>query len=194
VSKELNPRHWTYPAERIDTLLNAYCPVFTIGWMANTDISPCTNATAVVHYIAKYASKAEAKSATYKELFKNATQGLTAPSTNPVLSTANRLLNAQEVAHHLLGLSVVEKRRIVVHLSIHPLNQLSVTVEAEDGELRLKGKSWIRKYTDRLLYHHEGGDSLRDVTLWDFVRVWDVSGEKVTRRPRALPRVVNLYP
>jgi ATP-dependent DNA helicase PIF1 len=39
VSKELNPRHWMYLAERNDTLLNAYHPVFTMGWMANTDMS-----------------------------------------------------------------------------------------------------------------------------------------------------------
>ena len=70
-----------YQAKRNDTLLNAYNPVFTMGWMANTDMSPCTNATSVIHYIAKYASKAETKSATYMELFKNATQGLTAAST-----------------------------------------------------------------------------------------------------------------
>jgi hypothetical protein len=51
---------------------------------------------------------------------------------------------------------------------------------------------------DRLTYEQvgdQGGDGgLRDVTLWAFVRLWSVSGETVRRRPRAAPRMVNLYP
>ena len=56
-------------------MINAHIPVFTLGWNANTDMSPCTSICGVISYAAKYVSKAEIKSVEYKELFPNAIKG-----------------------------------------------------------------------------------------------------------------------
>ncbi|MCJ1360781.1 MAG: hypothetical protein MMC33_010790 [Icmadophila ericetorum] len=205
---EKDGHFWKYKAERNDTLLNGYIPPFTMGWMANTDLSPCTNAASVVHYIAKLASKAEKKSQNYTELFKKATQGLNRASTTPLMSSANRLLNAlvgerdwtaQEVMHHLLGQRVVERSRAVESLCMRPLGQLSMSVEAQDGGLIPKGKGWMQKYMDRQGYVDPTSKTtlvagIDAVTLWDFVRLWRISKNTAQKRPRAKPHVVSLYP
>lgn len=69
ISREENPLHWKFLPARNNTLLNNYIPLFTLGWRANIDISPCTNSHAVLQYIAKYASKSESKSETYRDMF-----------------------------------------------------------------------------------------------------------------------------
>jgi len=71
VSCEVNSNHRFYLPVRNDALLNSYNATVIMGWMANTDISPCTDQTAVVHYLAKYCSKAEKKSEPFKSLLQS---------------------------------------------------------------------------------------------------------------------------
>lgn len=51
--------------------LNNYNPIFTIKWLANVDISFCTNQKAMLHYVSKYCSKAKFKTAKLKDIIKN---------------------------------------------------------------------------------------------------------------------------
>ena len=92
VSRDQNPKYYKYLAVRNDTMMNAHIPVFTLGWNANTDTSPCTSICGVIYYAAKYASKAEVKSEPYKELFASAIKGQE-HNRLPFLSVAMRIMN-----------------------------------------------------------------------------------------------------
>lgn len=201
VTRDENPTHWKFMPERNDTLMNSFIPTLSLGWSANTDMSPCTNANAVLNYIAKYASKSETKSSTYKEMFAEATKNCSTRS--PLFSAATKMMNAliterdwtaQEVNHHLLGLSLVESSRVVVNLDLRSIEDRTTAVEFEDGSIQKRGKSWLEKYTNRLTYQPNPGVSVEDLTLIAFVRRWVVVGNSIKERPRAKPRVLNVYP
>src|SRR2546423_2159562 len=88
---DLNPSHWTFCPARNDSLLNNYNAGVTLGWLANTDVSPCISVSIIVHYIAKYCSKAEIKSILYKEVL-----GAVVPYANgryAFASIVNKFLN-----------------------------------------------------------------------------------------------------
>ncbi|KAH7082829.1 hypothetical protein BKA63DRAFT_529794 [Paraphoma chrysanthemicola] len=53
---------------RNDGMINKYNRLVTMAWQANTDISPCTDPRAVIEYVVKYATKAEKKSLSYRDL------------------------------------------------------------------------------------------------------------------------------
>ena len=53
---------------RNDGYVNRFNPLITRIWRANTDFTPIISITAVLNYIAKYASKGEKSSASYVEL------------------------------------------------------------------------------------------------------------------------------
>ena len=203
VNRDLNPKHYKFMPVRNDTLLNAYIPTTTLGWNANTDVSPCTNIGTVLRYAAKYASKSEVKTDTYKELFQKAIE--TCSDRNPFLSTAMKMVNrliaerdwsAQEMNHICLGLDLVKCNREFATLDLRPNNEQVTTVDVEEGELTQKGRSWLEKYTKRMEYERQNGDdsNLAEVSLFDFVRNWVVDKKVVRRRPRALPRILQIFP
>jgi hypothetical protein len=53
---------------RNQEFLNQAAPVMTLGWQANIDIEPSNSKTGVLNYVAKYVSKPEKKSESYKEM------------------------------------------------------------------------------------------------------------------------------
>src|SRR5699024_9520966 len=57
-----------YCPKRDDPWLCRYNPLISQIWRANTDFSPIASKEAVLRYIAKYASKGEIASTSYKEL------------------------------------------------------------------------------------------------------------------------------
>ena len=61
---DMNPNHWTFAPGRNDGTLNNYNRP---AWQANTDIAPCVEHQAIINYLAKYASKGEKESKSYKE-------------------------------------------------------------------------------------------------------------------------------
>ena len=202
VSRDQNPKYYKYLAVRNDTMMNAHIPVFTLSWNANTDMSPCTSIRGVIYYAAKYASKAELKSEPYKELFANAIKGWEHKKL-PFLSVAMRVMNqligerdwsAQEVAHHLLGLQLVNCTRDFATVDFRPLDEQDTLAEPENGQFRKKGQSWLEKYMMRSSYTLCSEDRLEDVTLFEFVRSWDVSNNRVRRRSRAPARVLHMFP
>ena len=110
---------------RNDSALNQYNPAFSLGWRANVDVSPCTDARAVAVYIAKYASKAEKPSVNFGEV-------MTALSTRLEEDTPSRVIfqkllgrilterdyTAQEVCHQLLDCSMMSVSREFGSLSL----------------------------------------------------------------------------
>ena len=195
-------------AARNDSLMNPYIPTSTMGWLANTDMSPCTNAAAVLNYLAKYASKAEEKSESYKEIFHNVTRQVSNTSRRPLLSAVTKMLNsligerdwpAQEVSHLLLDLPLVECSRRFRTLDLRP--EAHMTMEIDDGEIRVAGKSWLQKYTERLVYHHapELRPQLEQVTLLEFLQCWDVGRKNGVmqvwkRRMSSKHFVIKIFP
>jgi hypothetical protein len=108
-----------YPA-RNDQYLNKYNRLVTMGWQANTDVSPCISTTAVMEYVFKYASKPEKASQSYRELAQ-----IVIPFVNearPFQSMVTKLMNkligkrdyaAQEVCHLLLSLPLKQSSPFV---------------------------------------------------------------------------------
>jgi ATP-dependent DNA helicase PIF1 len=111
--------------------------------MANTDVQPSMLLFAVLAYVAKYVSKLEVKSKSYKDL-----QGMILPYTNeqvPLLSFVSKMLNkligewdwsAQEVSHILLQLPVQESSRSVVTLDCQPEQIQDNLIILEDGDIK----------------------------------------------------------
>jgi ATP-dependent DNA helicase PIF1 len=118
VTKDINHKSWLFSPARNIPDMNQYSPPITMGWMANTDIQPPTSLFALLAYMAKYVSKPEIKSKSYKDL-----QGIILLYTNervPLLSFVSKMLNkligerdwsTQEVSHNLLQLPVQELSR-----------------------------------------------------------------------------------
>ncbi|KAG5957685.1 hypothetical protein E4U56_006043 [Claviceps arundinis] len=101
--------------------MNHYNRTLTLGWLANTDISPCTSAGAVINYMAKYVSKAEKKTSTFNDVAAKIIckikegQGITA-FVNKFMNTlaAERDISAQEVTQIALGLPLCQFSRTVI--------------------------------------------------------------------------------
>ena len=53
---------------RNDDWLNPYDHFLLMSWLANIDLSLCTSTRGVINYMIKYATQAEAKSQTYREI------------------------------------------------------------------------------------------------------------------------------
>jgi hypothetical protein len=91
VTKEINHKSYIFGAGRNQEDLNPYCPLVTLGWLANTDLQPSTSLFAVVEYIEKYISKAEKSSISYADIVKKISPHIN--SRAPVLSLTAKLLN-----------------------------------------------------------------------------------------------------
>jgi hypothetical protein len=143
-----------YPA-RNDQYLNKYNRLVTMGWQANTDVSPCTSTTAVMEYVVKYAGKPEKASQSYRELAQ-----IVIPFVNearPFQSMVTKLMNkliserdyaAQEVCHLLLSLPLKQSSWTPIHVDMRPLAAQPSLVRVEDGEAR-RGLSILEHYMRR---------------------------------------------
>jgi ATP-dependent DNA helicase PIF1 len=194
VTRNINKKGWMFGARRNQSFFAPCAPVCTFGWMANTDMQPCTSLKALLEYVAKYCSKAEHASVAYKDL-----QTLVLRHVNdrhPVLSFASKMLNklvgerdwsAQEVSHILLGIPLQQASRQVVNLDCRPEDNQDDSVTFEDDEVKVQ-KSAFRRYKERT--EHDG--SLGNLTLLEWLRRYDFYKFKL--RPRASQRVINYYP
>ena len=68
VTKSINKKSWMLGVERNVERLAQCSPVMALGWLANTDLQPAVTYKGLVRYVAKYVSKPEIKSASYREL------------------------------------------------------------------------------------------------------------------------------
>ena len=203
VSREQNPQFYKFLPERNDSKLNQYVHLLTMSWNATTDFAPCTSTKSVVNYIAKHASKSEVKSKSYQEIF----AGVTARDSinRSFQSTATRVINAligerdwsaQEVTHHLLGLDLVSSSRDTIALDMRPPGELQSAIQIDiAGDLVKQGESWLEKYQERQSYRTElSPEVIHSVTLFEFSQFWQVVNQRITRRPRAPARVLNIFP
>jgi hypothetical protein len=163
VTERLNSTFWVFDGGRNDPFVNNYNRTTALGWLANTDISPCTSRQAVLRYIAKYCSKAETKSLSYQELAKEVLPRVT--SQQPIVSLVSKFMNqliaerdwtAQEVCYHLLHLLLQQgtcKVRLVdccpptegfseAGIAVGPENEITEVVSTYKRYLRRDQSLW----------------------------------------------------
>ncbi len=194
VSCEVNSNHRVYLPARNDALLNSYNATVTMGWMANTDLSPCTDQTAVVHYLAKYCSKAEKKSEPFKSLLQSVM--LRVSDRAPLLSLAIKLMNkliaerdwsAQEVCHHLLQLDLRSSSRAVQDLDLRPIENQRRALDLQNGHATVS-KTFLEHYCERPAHQEH-------LTLLAAAREYTWINKTQDFRPRRdRPNVINLFP
>ena len=192
VTDKYNPRQWIFAPSRNDPILNQYCPAVTLGWLANTDMSPSTSLAGALQYAAKYCSKAEKETTSYRQLIQSVIRNVANPR-SPLLSVASRMLmklvgerdwSAQEVCHLLLGLPLVLATRKVIQLDCRPEDQQKHQLQIDEDGVNLR-TSLLHKYKHR-------DEEYEDATFFDFLRLRDYSTWKI--RHRAKPRIINYWP
>jgi hypothetical protein len=91
-----------------------------LGWLANTDATPCTSLRAVLNYFAKYCSKAEKQTQPYKEMISELIPMVN--NSRPMVSLVAKMMNkligerdwpAMEVSHLLLDLPLTECSHLI---------------------------------------------------------------------------------
>ena len=136
-----------------------------------------TDVKAVLNYIAKYASKSEIKSDSYKNILAKVTTHYSA--TRPFLSAVVRIINifiterdwsVQKIIYYFLGLNLIHSSRETAILDIRPNKDQSIILAVEEGTLIKKGLSWLKKYLKRTKYEHSSGVRSEDVTLFEFIQ------------------------
>lgn len=107
--------------------MNNYVPLITMAWKANTDFTLCTSSQAVLNYLAKYCTKEEVQSQTYREIVQEMIPFM--HSFNHLFSLVSKVMNrlvgerdwsAQEVMHILLGIPLQQGSRTVLTLDCRP--------------------------------------------------------------------------
>lgn len=197
IAKALNPNHHAFLPARNDTRLNQYNPLLLFAWKANLDVSVCLDYIAVKTYVAKFASKAEHKSKSYKQLVADVAPHISS-SGNPLLSLVVRVMNKllaerdwsrQEVMHHLLGLHLVDASRTVVPVDCRPEAEQGQRFQAPpgDGADVVEARNLVHKYMTPP--RHQDLDAL---SFFRWATLHNHRDHSV--RPRAKPAVLSYFP
>lgn len=194
VSNIVNPKWKSYDPPRNDPLLNIYNPTISMGWLANTDFTPCTDQHAVLGYIAKYCSKAETKSLKLADLVRGV---LSLVSTKaPMHSLATKMMNkliaerdwsAQEVCHHLLDRELKHSSRKTQAVPIYPADQQQRPLSMLEFGVTKPDTTYVEKYCAR-------GKEQSDLTLYEISRKYDWMKNTFRRRIRGADKILMLYP
>ena len=182
----------TYEPIRNDSHMGKYNPAVTMAWLANTDISPCTDEGAVIHYLAKYCSKAETKSKKLLELMRELLPNVS--SHQPVVSLTRKVMNrligerdwsAQEVCHHLIGEDLRGSSRTHVSLDLRPVDKRDRPIDLENPNKGLSSTS-LEKYCKRKAEH-------KHLSSLEYIRDWQRQRDNGLKK-RKKEAVVSLFP
>ena len=153
VNNEVNPRWQTFAPVRNDPLLNHFNPAFTMGWLANIEVSPCTDQKAVLYYVFKYCTKAEIKTIKSKDIIKDLLPHVSSKS--PMCSLVAKFMNkligerdisAQEACRLLLHLDLTSSSRTVGGLNVRSLEQLRRDLPNLDKSLASPLDTYVERY------------------------------------------------
>jgi hypothetical protein len=123
-----------------------------LAWRANADVTPCTTTAQVKYYIAKYASRPEYQSASFRETAAAVMRQV--GDRDPKVEFAAKFLNQQfaerdysdqEIAAHLLGMKMTVASREVISVDCRPENEQPQRFQAAQGHVE-KGFSVLTKY------------------------------------------------
>ena len=198
LSKPLGSTYYRMYPLRNDPSLNEYNPTISLGWLANTDITPCTGTRSLLQYLTAYASKHEVMTASYKEIMKGILPRIT--SRHPLLTAVTKLMNsliaerdwsAQEVCHLLLDLPLQNSSREAVAIDCrHPDEQpqtYHLPEEDADAEPIRAARSKLHKYETR-------AEDAESVSYLTFLRCYYWHNSRRRGGRGAKPRVLSFYP
>jgi hypothetical protein len=186
---------------RNDPNLNCYNRLMSMAWLANTDVNPCTGSRTVLEYIAKYVSKPEKKTGTYKEIMQRILPSIN--SNNPILSAVSKLMNqlvgerdwsAQEVSHLLLDLPLVNTSRQFVNVDLRPEDERAMTfVFGDNGD---GSEDTVRQGLSPLEKYKRCDEELGDVTYLKFLLRFNIQSASniYELRPGTPSRVLVYFP
>lgn len=195
MNNEGNPRWQTFAPARNDPLLNNYNPAFTMGWLANIDVTPCTDQEAVLYYVAKYCTKAEIKTVKLDKLMKDLRPHISSknPMGSLVIKFMNKLIgerdiSAQEACHLLLQLDLTNSSRLVGNMDVRPLEKLTRALLFIDKGDSMPGDTYLERYCSR-------DEELEARTLYEIHTLYNWSPKLgFIMRSRGKPIVLNIYP
>ncbi|KAI0536658.1 hypothetical protein GGR58DRAFT_380467 [Xylaria digitata] len=196
VDKSLNPRHWNYVAQRNDERLNSYNPAISLGWLANTNISPCCDYAAAVNYMAKYCSKAETMTKSYQDLIQEILPRIS--DRRPLLSLVMKMMNklvgerdmsSQEIMHMLFNLPLQQSSRTAQSVDCRAEEFQPHQYIAEGGEVS-HGNSLLEKYKKRPV----NIGNLAAVTYFQWLTKYSWDSQPPRPRPRAQDRILIYFP
>ena len=182
-----------FKAERNEPMLNTFNSDILQLWRANMDIQPITSLDSVIHYIAKYASKAESRSKALINLTRNALQN--GDETRTVRQIIQQILikmvserdySAQEVFYVLNDWKMYRSSRQFVTICLEESSFVFVEI---DENSRLNRKDKLREYMQRDLSTF-GGMSLYDYYAMTTSR----TGGSRSIRSRSMPLIVRILP
>lgn len=195
VNNEGNPRWQTFAPARNDPLLNNYNPAFTMGWLANINVTPCTDQKAVLYYVAKYCTKAETKTVKLDELMKDLLPHIS--SKNPIGSLVIKFMNkligerdisAQKACYLLLQLDLTSSSRSFGNIDVRPLEMLTRALPFIDKGNFMPGDTYLERYCSR-------DKELEARTLYEIHTPYNWSLKLgFTMQTRGKPIVLNIYP
>lgn len=193
VTHRLNPQYLIFDGARNDTTLNNYNRTMAVSWLANHDISPCTSVHAVINYIAKYCSKAEHQTQSYKDIAREILPkvnqqlglvGFVARFMNKL--AAERDWSAMEINHLLLNLPLREGSRVVRTVDCRPPEQ-HLNAAAIDADDVRATRSVYQKYLER-------NELWEQLTFFDFLTKVDFSRTTWRYYPNAKDRILSYFP
>ena len=205
VTTRANPAHPTFEPARNDPLLGKYNPLFTMAWLANTDVAPTTNIQAVMAYLTNYVSKEEKKSASFIEISEDIfKKGI--DRNHPLRSYAHKFFNAligerdysaQEIVHSLIHLPFVETSVKAITLDIREVKDQRKSIQISD-EIRLSDTA-IERYCKRSVPvggSDEDAAAIESMTLLDSVTKFTYingRGWRPLQRATHVARIIPLY-
>lgn len=181
--------HWKFLPKRNDTLLQRYNPSISQAWRGNTDFSAIISTETVMHYIAKYASKGEYPSAQFSEVLQQLLNRADADAPAATIvrqllisSVAERNFSAQEVHHLVNGWPLYHSSRRFVILSL----------KDEYCRFGLMGENrHLANYSTRP--DNAGRDYIDDLSLYDYVKMYEVVSRMTRRRAEECVVIVIPY-
>ncbi|KAJ3851025.1 hypothetical protein EV368DRAFT_66085 [Lentinula lateritia] len=148
-------------------------------WRANVDIRPVINKEAVIAYVAKYASKAESTSSSFKDILHNVTTQLkdddrAGIAYQKMMSTfvGERDISAQETCHILFQCPVTRSSQVTWSLCVKPGN---TTAFLDFENSNRERKSIFEYYVER----DPDVEGIEQVSLFEFATHWDWRGRNL---------------
>ncbi|KAL2485119.1 Uncharacterized protein Adt_29875 [Abeliophyllum distichum] len=128
-----NSNMFQFLGHRNDPLVCSHSRKVLQTWQANIDWSPVLPIQSVIHYIDKYATKAELVSKTFIDTLRQIVDDLRCPCPTAtstikrllIKSVSERNISAQEVCHLLLGYPLTKSSRKCVLLNVSEKRMLS---------------------------------------------------------------------
>ncbi|XP_054290775.1 uncharacterized protein LOC129005792 [Macrosteles quadrilineatus] len=179
---------WVYTPKRNDELINDYNPFVAHVWRANTDCKVVTSLQMVVNYLAKYASKSEPTSQSFRDIFSELLQ--TSEPTNYATTALQRTLmkligqrdiSACEVMRLLTGKALYHSSRQFITLYI---SKEEFVVLNESGD---HGSSTFSKYQNRPRL-------AENMTLYQFTSSCNTNSRVERLTYYRQPRIVQVLP